>query len=82
MRQMTNGKTTLNIVEHIILKNFWEYYLTDYFPVEGNTDIREAFIMGFENELGDVSLEEIRPYILTRTKELNEIMPAQGWSWK
>jgi hypothetical protein len=37
--------------------------------------------MGFENELGYVYLPEISPYIMTRTKNLNEVMPATGYEW-
>jgi hypothetical protein len=31
-------------------------------------------------ETGLVSLEEIKPYIISRTKDLN-LMPAPGWEW-
>jgi hypothetical protein len=78
MRKLTNGSTTLNITEHIILKNFWEYYVTD--DDTGCEGIFQALVMGDELELGDVSEDEIKPYIITRTKDLN-IMPAQGWRW-
>lgn len=71
----------LNIVEHIILRNFWEYYITDQIPVEGNNDIKTALVMGEEIELGDISLSEIKPYIISRNKTL-DIMPAQGWEWE
>jgi hypothetical protein len=73
-----NG-TELNIVEHIMLKNFWEYYVTDD---SYNDDIKSCFVMGLENEIGDVSMSEIQPYIITRTKNLSEVMPASGWRWK
>jgi hypothetical protein len=81
MRQMVNDRgTVLNIREHIILKNFWEYYVTD--DDTGCEGIFQAFVMGAENELGDVAEEEIKPYIIARTKDLNGVMPAAGWSWK
>jgi len=79
MRQMTNDTTTLNIKEHIILRNFWEYFVTD--DDTGVPGVFQAFVMGDENELGDVSEEEIKPYIMLRTKELNGVMPAAGWKW-
>lgn len=78
MKQNVTG-ITLNITEHIILKNWWEYYITDRKDLpEG---IREALVLGFEDEIGDVSLEEIRPYIQSRTSDLTEVMPAPGWRW-
>jgi len=63
---------------HLILKNFWEYYL-------GKPDkngIAFGFVMGFENEWGDVSLEEIKPYVVTATTELGDIMPPAGYRWE
>jgi hypothetical protein len=80
MRQMQNKYGQLNITEHIITKNFWEYYITDEtFGDDG--DIVQAVVMGFETEIGDISLAEIKPYIITRTRNLNEVMPADGWQW-
>ncbi len=78
MRIMTKDETKLKITEHIILRNFWEYYVTDE---KHSDDIVQCLVMGFETELGDVSLEEIRPYILTRTKKLEEVAAAPGWDW-
>ena len=77
-RQMKKGNSTINVVEHIMLKNFWEYYVTDN---KFNDDIVQCLVMGAETELGDVSLEEIKPYITLRTKDLDDIMPASGWAW-
>ena len=81
MKTMINIKHNqqLTIREHIILKNFWEYYITDYYPEE--SDIQEAYVMGFEDEIGDISMEELKPYIITRTKHLDEVMPATGYRW-
>lgn len=79
MRAMkSNYDTTINVVEHIILANGWEYYVTDQ---KFNDDIVQCLVMGFETELGDVSMSEIKPYIMTRTKDLSDVMPAQDWSW-
>ena len=82
MRQMTNGTTTLNVVEHIILRNFWEYYVTD--GEDKDADIKLCLVLGAETEIGDVSLKEIKPYIMMRTTNLSketEIFPAEGWRW-
>ena len=66
--------------QHIILKNFWEYYL-------GETDkdgVAFGFVMGFENEWGSVYMPEIHPYIMSRCggNMLNEIMPPEGYYWE
>jgi len=37
--------------------------------------------MGFETEYGDVSMKEISPYIICRTRKLDELMPAPNWEW-
>lgn len=81
MRKMKHSKHgyTINVVEHIILKNFWEYYITDD---KYDDDIVRALVMGDATELGDVSLSEIRPYLLTRTKDLDSILPAIGFTWE
>ena len=83
MRKMIKGDLELNVVEHIILTNMWEYYILatedeDSIP---NADIRYALVMGFEDEIGTVSMAEIEPYIMTRTTDLNDIFPATGYQW-
>ena len=78
-RTMKNKYGQLKIKEHIILKNFWDYYITDMY--DDDSEIQNAFVMGFENESGDVWMPEIEPYIISRTKKLDEIMPAEGFEW-
>jgi len=79
MRKMKNGNTELEIVEFIMTKNFWEYYVIN--EDTGNDDIKTCLVTGFETEIGDVYMPEIEEYILTRSKNLNEVMPASGWDW-
>jgi len=80
MRQMQNEYgDVINVLEHWILRNYWEYYITDD---KFSDDIVRALVMGDETELGDVSLSEIKPYTISRTKDLEDIMPAVGWKWK
>lgn len=84
MRQLertwsTGSKTILNVVEHIILRNGWEYYVTDQFDAD-TPDIKLCLVMGHETELGDVYMPELKPYIISRTKNLN-ILPAEEWEW-
>lgn len=77
MRKMKGKLGTLPVIEWIMLVNGWEYYVSEI------TDQGLAFCLvhGFETELGDVDLEEIKPYIRARTKDLTTIQAAIGWQW-
>ena len=73
-----NGGEPFAVHTHIILKNFWEYYIE-----EADKDGRAfGFVMGTENEWGDVYLPEIMPYALSATKNLTEVMPPAGYVWE
>ena len=79
MRQMKSDYgSIINVIQHIILKNGWEYYVTEAPDEDG---IFFALVYGHETELGSVSLDEIRPYISSRTNDLAELMPAPQWEW-
>lgn len=79
MRQMKSDYgSTIKVVEHIILRNGWEYYVTEKADKDG---IFFALVCGFETELGSVSLDEIKPYITSRTTDLADLMPAVDWKW-
>jgi len=74
----TNGGESFTVHQHIILRNFWEYYLE-------KTDkhgVAFGFVMGFENEWGSVSMDEIKPYVLTKTTNLEDVMPPAGYCWE
>ena len=83
MRKMVKGNLKLKVVEHIILRNMWEYYILADEPdtTIPDPDIVYALVMGDHDEIGTVSLSEIRPHVLTRTTELSTIFPAAGYSW-
>ena len=70
--------TTINVTEHIILRNGWEYYVTDD---KHDKDTIRCVVMGLETEMGDVYLPEIKPYIVSRTRDLSDLAPAEGWEW-
>lgn len=83
MRNKESG-SVLNIREFFMTKgNFWEYFVTDEEPK--GSDIQFCLVRGFEQELGDVSMEEVRPYIITHvfvtSKNYHEISPAIGYEW-
>jgi hypothetical protein len=79
MRKMNYCGSILNITEWIQTSNAWEYYITDQ---KHSDDIVLALVMGFETELGDISLEEIEPFIRMRSKELDKLLPAEGCKWE
>ena len=85
MRKMVKGNLKLDVVEHIILRNMWEYYVlsdegqNDW--VSDTPDVVYALVMGFNDEIGCVSLSEIKPHVISRTSNLSEIMPASGYEW-
>ena len=79
MRKMKSKYGTIvNVTHHIMLRNLWEYYVTDD---KYTDDIVRCVVMGDETECGDVSLSEISPYIITKTKQLENLAPANGWTW-
>ena len=76
----SKGGEPFTVHQHIILRNFWEYYL-------GETDkdgVAFGFVMGFENEWGSVYLPEIEPYIITKTTDMvrDEVMAPVGYYWE
>ena len=72
----------VRVVEHIMTKNFWEFYIvetTEGVKPEGHAT---AVVVGDYTEFGDVYMPEIEPYIISRTAQLDEIMPAPNWRWE
>ena len=79
MRQMKSKYgSVINVVEHIILRNGWEYYVTDN---KFEDDIIQCVVMGYETELGDVYMPELKGHIVSRTKDLADLAPCDGWEW-
>ena len=68
------------VARHIILRNFWEYYLEE----ADNDGVAFGFVMGLENEWGSVYLPEIEPYIASIAKGsmLDHIMSPFGYIWE
>ena len=84
MRRMINedNGTVLKVIKHIILRNFWEYYILADESDTPDKDIAFALVMGDATELGSVYLPEIEPYVISRTAELsNGVAPATGYRW-
>ena len=69
------------VVEHIIIKNMWEYYIL---KIEEDVDpegYKTALVVGDYTEIGQVYMPEIEPHIVSRTSDLGELIPAPGWEW-
>ena len=90
-RTMVKDNTEIKIYRHLIIKNTnWEYYLIidEEYPEEFDpkNDRQLAVVMGYETEMGWISMNELKPYIISDTNNeieaLGEIMPAKGWEWK
>ena len=84
MRQMIKGDIVLDVVEHIILRNMWEYYIVADEPDTHapDPDVAFALVMGDYTEMGSVYLPEIEPHVFSRTTHLDEIAPATGYQWR
>ena len=80
MRKMKNKKygTVVNVEKVMITTNMWEYFITDN---KFTDDIVTAVVDGFETELGDISLNEINPYVIASTEKLDGLLPAKNWEW-
>jgi len=80
MRKMKHIRTgtVVNVTKFIILKNAWEYFITDD---KDSDDIVRAVVKGFETEIGDISLAEIKPFIVAFGTDLKDTIPAPGWEW-
>ena len=68
------------VYQHIILSNGWEYYLEE----ADSYGLSFGYVMGFAKEWGMVDMAELKPYIVSiaRGKELNYIMPPEGYYWE
>ena len=85
MRKMQNKKktTTVKVTKHIILQNFWEYYVVDddEMQFEENSDIQYAYAIGIAQEFGTISMSEMKPFIISETTDLDDVAPAPNWRW-
>lgn len=79
MRRMRYKGQEFTVYAHAMTRNMWEYYLLD--DAEG--DIRQALVLGFEQEIGDISLSEIRPHLIgfTEVRPGDELFPPPQGEW-
>ena len=74
------GGDAFAVSQHIILRNFDEYYLED----ADENGMAFGYVMGVENEWGYVPLEEIEPYIIIKNvgEALEHVLPPANYTWK
>jgi len=82
-RQMANinNDTVINVKQLIILSNLWEVFVIADENADENSDQMFTLTVGDFTELGYQSKEELKPYILTTTTDLQEVLPAPNWKW-
>ena len=68
------------VVEHIMTKIMWEYYILKTDLDEDDDQYKTALVVGDYTEIGGVYIPEIEPHIISRTTNLN-LMAAPGWEW-
>ncbi len=78
MRQIRKGNATLNVLEHAILKNLQEYYITESPDDDG---VLWALVVGDAIEYGTVAQYDIDKHGISYTTQLDELMPPPEWQW-
>ena len=78
MRTMQRGNAKLKVVKHVILRNFWEYFITEK-PDE--TGVGMAYVVGDYDEYGTFAQYDVDKHGISETVELDELLPAPGWEW-
>ena len=78
MRTMKRGNAKLNVVKHVILQNFFEYFITELPDANG---IGMAYVVGDYDEYGSIAQYDIDNHAMSSTVELNDILAAPGWEW-
>lgn len=78
MFRSENPSQTFEVAMVATTVNGWEYFFNEWHP-KGD-DVHFALVDGFEMEMGDVSLNEIKNYLLTVGSPWSSL-PARGWEW-
>ena len=78
-RSLVNGSTELEVVEHVMLQNMWEYYVTE---MPDESGIGWALVVGDVTEYGTIDQQAIDNYSSSRTNKLDDLLPAPNWYWK
>ncbi|MDA8651653.1 hypothetical protein N9L75_03665 [Porticoccaceae bacterium] len=86
MRQFILNDVTHDCVGWLMLRNAWEVYLLSE---PDNDGVADAYVLGYENEFGEVSLEEYSGHVVSSLRgqkfdaaaDLGEIAPPLGAVW-
>ena len=81
-RELRNNDTgkVVTVYGWAITRHAWEYYILTP-PKSQPQNIVEAIVYGDETEQGDISIDEIRPYVTTFTYDLCDLAPPPNHSW-
>ena len=77
-RKLAKGNIEIEVIEHVVLSNGWEYFMFEPFDDDG---IGMALVKGFETEMGSVAKDDVSCYGVSRTTNLDEVVPPEGWKW-
>ena len=74
---------TINVIEHLITRDLWEYYIIDD-PEDVNAEGYQTALVIDDYpvpEIRSIYMSEITPNIISRTTKLNDLMAAPNWEW-
>ena len=79
----SGGSIVITVIEHIMLKNMWEYYVLKEPGYPLGDDVQWVFAMGFENEYGTFSRSEMREAdaVWHQTRDMSGMAPPEGFRW-
>ena len=66
------------VAQHIILRNMWEYYVTESSDGDG---VMWALVVGDYTEYGTVSHYDIDKHGISYTTDLTDLLPPPEWQW-
>lgn len=79
MKNQVDGRE-LECFYFFMTVNMWEYYVLE----RPKTDEMLCLVQGCEQEIGLVSLKEVKPFMMGSDQpidKLEEVMAPQGWEW-
>ncbi len=77
-REMKRGNARLKVIAHAILRNMWEYYVTESPDGDG---VMWALVVGDYTEYGTVSQYDIDKHGISYTTDLTDLLPPPEWQW-
>lgn len=92
MRKMKDKYQTIKVIRHFnarcpiasdVTEPWWEYFIIDdpEMNFHKDDDIQYALVLGWHDEFGTVSINDLKQRAITDTKNLSEVAPAPDWRW-